>query len=642
MNENMKKAIIFLAILGAVGASYMLLKKDKNDDGVPAAIEQSKNIVEEKTEQASEELKSEEKKEEVEAVKEKTLDSDDAKQDEKESSEEGYTDKTVAAKVKGIDRDVTIKDVKDAADMLPPQMRQVPFATLYPVLVRQAVDFMILGHEARKEGYDKREDVLRSIEDRKRSIIVGAFLEKEVTEKVSEDTLRVKYEELKKMVPADEKEFEVAHILLKDEEAAKALIQEIKSGKTTFEASLEKSMDKKTKVDGGRIGYLKRVEVTPDFFDKVLVAKDGDVVAVPLTLGKAGSSVMKVLSRRPIEVPAFEKVKDDIRKAMMPELSQDVVKNIKSKVGLKLYNLEGKEIPERSEEELKKLDQEAPSPVDASTLSPDFVCAEFNGGKVYLKDVRETYKALPEMLRMLPLEKVYELILIRAVNERVLFAEAQKAGLVNDKKVIDQIAVDTKLIVQESYLKEKAEALVTETDLKSDYNATIKNMADKDEMEYRIRHIALKTENEAKDVLKRIKAGENFDDLVSLSIDDATKERKGEVGYVRKQQLPEDVAKDVSKATKGTLINKVLKFSDDLYSVMRVEDKRKVTPPTFEQMKDKLKNAMMAKKAVQVLENLREKYTISYQNIKGLPTSEQIEKVVKTINEQMNKVLESK
>jgi peptidyl-prolyl cis-trans isomerase C len=161
-------------------------------------------------------------------------------------------------------------------------------------------------------------------------------------------------------------------------------------------------------------------------------------------------------------------------------------------------------------------------------------------------------------------------------------------------------------------------------------------------MEYRVRHIATKTEDEAKDILKRLKAGEKFDDLVSLSVDEGTKELKGEVGYVRKQQLPEDVGTIVAKTTKGTLINKVLKFSDDLYSVMRVEDKRAVTPPTFEQMKENLKNAMMAKKAVHVLEELRETYKIVYQNVKGLPTSEQIEKVVKAINVKMNEVLETK
>jgi peptidyl-prolyl cis-trans isomerase C len=654
MNENMRKIVALGAVIAALGATYLIItKKEKAVEEIPAksekVIEAEQKPVLEKADEPSPEKKVEQKADaenapENKGAEEKGKDAQAEPQanDVKEVTSEDYNDTTIAAKIENINQDVTIKDVKDAADMLPPQMRQVPFATLYPVLVRQAVDFIILGHEAKKEGYDTKEDVLKSIKDRGRAVLVGAFLEKEVEAKVSEDTLKAKYEDLKKMIPADEKEFEVAHILVKDEATAKAIIKEIQDGKTTFADALEKSIDSKTKANGGRIGFLKRMEVAPDFFEKVIATKDGEVVNMPLTLGKAGSSIMKVISRRALEAPAFEKVKADIRKAMMPELSQDIVKQIKAKAGLKLFSLEGKEIPEKSEEELKKLDQQAPSAIDASTLSPDFVCAEFNGGKITLKDIRETYQALPEMLRMLPLEKVYELILIRAINERVLYAEAEKAGLEGDKKIQDQIATEKKLIIQEAYLKTKAEALITETDLKAEYNATIKNTADKNEMEYRVRHIATKTEEEAKDILKRLKAGENFDDLVSLSIDEGTKELKGDVGYVRKQQLPAEVGTIVAKTTKGTLINKVLKFSDDLYSVMRVEDKRTVTPPTFEQMKENLKNAMMAKKAVHVLEGLREKYKISYQNVKGLPTSDQIEKVVKAINVKMNEVLETK
>ena len=634
MSDNLKKILILIAAAVGVFIAYtVLIKEKKTEDGIITPIE--KDEPKKAEEVAPQETQPAAKADEQEKAS-------DEKKTEETAKDGEYTDATIAAKIEGINKDVKIKDVKNAANMLPPQMRQVPFTTLYPVLVRQAVDFVLLGHEARKEGYDKKPSVIQSISDRKRAIVVGVFLEKEVDQKVSDDVLRKKYEELKKMIPSDEKEFEIAHILLKDEADAKALIKEIKDGKTTFEKSLEKSLDKKTKVENGRIGFIKRMEVTPEFFEKVVETKDGGVVSIPLTLGKAGSSVIQVMSRRALEAPDFEKVRPDIKKAMMPELSQDIVKGIKAKAGLKLFNLEGKEIPERSEEELKKLDQEAPSPIDSSTLSPDFVCAEYNGGKIYLKDVRASYEALPEMLRLLPLEKVYELILLRVVNERILYKEAESAGVQNDKKVLDQIEVDTKLIIQEAFLKEKAEGLISETDLKAEYNATIKNTADKNEMEYRIRHIASATEEGAKEILKKIKNGEKFDDLVAQSTDEATKDRKGEVGYVRKNQLPADVAKVVSKATKGTLVNQVLKFSDDLYSVMRVEDKRAVTPPTFEQMKDKLKNAMLAKKAVQVLESLRSKYKVDYQNIKGLPSSEQIEKVVKAINVKMNEVLETK
>lgn len=635
MNQNMGKLLALLAVVGGLGAAYYfsMVKKDaaplehkvEEKKEEKAKAEAPKPLEEKKDAEEQKEHKAEEKKEEE-------------KVETPSSEAASYKDDTVAAKIDPLNKTVTIKDVKGASDMLPPQMRQVPFETLYPILVRQAVDFSILEEEAKKEGFNDKEDVKRSIKDRERAIVLSAFLEKEVESKVSEDTLKAKYEELKKMIPADEKEYEVAHILLKDEAAAKALIKDIKDGKTTFDASLEKSLDQKTKSEGGKIGYLRRMEVAPDFFEKVSSTKDGDVVSTPLNLGKA-ASVIRVVSKRNVQVPEFEKVKGDIRKALMPELSMDILKKIKADAGLKLFNLEGKEIPERTEEELKNLEHEAPSSVDSSKLSPDFVCAEFKDGKITLKDVKASYDSLPDVLKSLPFEKIYELVLIRVINERVLSTAAEKSGMNKDQKVLDQIKVEKKLIVQEAYLKSKAEEKVSETDIKTEYQAIVKNMADKNELEYRIRHIATKTEAEAKDILKKLKSGEKFDDLVSLTIDEPTKDKKGEVGYVRKQQLPPEAGDLIAKATKGTLINQVIKFGDEIYSVVRVEDKRPVTPPAFEQVKDRIKNSLTAKKAVVVLEDLRSKYKIEYQRIAGLPTPEQIEKVVKGVNEKMNEVL---
>lgn len=630
MDKNLSKVLLPLAVIAGLGAAYyfMMVKPSNQNDSIK--IEEKK---EESKKEETEQPKKEEPKKEEKAKEEESVSSD-----KKEEAGE-YKDESIAAEVNPIGKKITIKDVKAAAEMLPAQMRQVPFETIYPILLRQAIDFAILESEARKEGYDKKEEVKDAIKEKHKANMFAAYLENEVEKTVSEDKIKEKYEELKKMIPADEKEFEIAHILLKDEKSAKDLIQEIKSGKITFEAALEKSLDKKSKEEGGKIGYLRRMEVAPDFFEKVSSTKDGDVVALPLNLGKA-SSVIRVVSRRPVQVPEFEKIKGELRKSMMPELSMEIVKKLKAESNLKLFSLEGKEIPERTEEELKKQLEESASTVDASKLSPDFVCAEFKDGKVTLKDVKASYDSMPEVLKSMPLEKIYELILTRVVTEKILANAAEKSGVEKSDKVKAQNEVDNRLIVQEAYLKSKAEIKITETDLKTEYNTIVKSINDKNEMEYRIRHIAFKSEDEAKDAFKRLKAGEKFDDLVSLTVDEATKDKKGEVGYVRKQMLPAEVGDLVAKTTKGTMINQVVKLNDNLFSIIRVEDKRAVTPPTFEQMKDRLKVGLTGKKALSVIEDLRKNFTIKYFDLPKLPTGAQIEKMLHEISSKMSKVIE--
>ncbi|CAO5675808.1 MAG: Foldase protein PrsA [Holosporales bacterium] len=651
MNQNIAKMLAFIAVLGGLGgAYYVMMVKPKHEETIKADAE--KPAEEAKKEEHKEEPKSLEKAEETHALAETK--SEESKGEEKSSAESEqkaeepsqkseYTDDTLAAKVDGIDRKITIKDVKATADMLPPAMRQLDFKALYPILVRQAVDFVLMEQEAIKEGIDKKPEIVKAIADRKRAVVIAAYLEKEVKTKVSEETLKKKYEEIKKMIPENEKEYEIAHIVVKTEAEAKALIADIKANKITFDKALEKTLDERSKAKGGKIGYLKRMDITPEIFEKIEAAKDGDVLSTPLTLGKAGSSIFRVVSRRPLQVPEFEKIKDEIRNALLPELSLDLVKGMKTEAELKLFNLEGKEIPERTQEELNQdLKNDAPSSVDASKLSDDFICATYKDGKITLKDLKETYASLPEMFKMLPFEKIYELVLIRVCNDQIIAKAAEKSGILSDAKVQEKMKSEAKLVVQEAYLKAKAESEISETDMKAEYNAIVKNMSDKNEMEYRLRHIGFKTEEEAKAALKKLKAGDAFDKMVEVSIDESTKDKKGELGYARKSMLPQDIFEAISKTPKGTLVNQVCKLSDNMYSIMRVEDKRPVTPPTFEQLKDKIKNSLTAKKAALVLEKLRSKFKITYESIKGLPTAEEIEKIVKEINSKMNQEFSKK
>jgi len=194
-------------------------------------------------------------------------------------------------------------------------MREVPFQTIYPILLRQAVDMVILEHNAVKEGFDQKAEIKNAIAERKRTILIASFLEKEVDDKVSDDVLMKKYDDVKKMIPQDEKEFEIAHILLKTEAEAKKLIKEIESGKITFEKALEKTLDEKTKETGGKIGFLKRMEVQPELFEKISATKDNGVVSEPLNFGKMGSSVLRVLSSRPLSVPKFDDIKAELKKS---------------------------------------------------------------------------------------------------------------------------------------------------------------------------------------------------------------------------------------------------------------------------------------------------------------------------------------
>ena len=125
-------------------------------------------------------------------------------------------------------------------------------------------------------------------------------------------------------------------------------------------------------------------------------------------------------------------------------------------------------------------------------------------------------------------------------------------------------------------------------------------------MEVRLRHIMVKTKEEAEAVIKEIKNGKSFDELVKTkSIDDKTKEKKGEIGYVKRDDLPGEFGNVVFNAAKATLVPNPISLGKLGWSVVRVEDKRPIEPPKFEDVKGELQKIVESEKVIEVLDKLR-------------------------------------
>jgi peptidyl-prolyl cis-trans isomerase C len=531
-------------------------------------------------------------------------------------------DKMVAAEFPNGDK-LTIADVKATLNTLPPQLKDVPFTKLYEMLLRHAVDTKLISIEARKAGFDKKDDVKKAQDERKKALVLKTFLENEVKKTVTDADLENKYQELKKMVPENEQEYQVFHILVKEEAQAKKIIQDLRSGKRKFEDALSESVDKKTAAKGGELGWVGRLGMPPEMWAKVEKAKSNDIIDTPLNVGQLGYSILMVKDHRNVQIPAFADVKADLLKAMTPEFSIKVVKALKADLDVKIYGLDGKQIPEKSEEELRAaLEKDAPSTVDASKLDDNMTCVEFKGGKVTLKEVKESVKTLPQPLQNLPVEKIYELLVIRLLNNKVIEAASEKAGLDKDEELTKRIALDSESVLQNAYLEEEAGKLVTNEDLRSHYDKVVKAIAAKGEMEYRLRHILVGNLEDAKKLVKRIKSGESFDSMVSQSLDEASKESKGELGYVRRGMLPKELGDAIAKTPVGTMISEPLNLNGKGFSIMRVEDKRAVEAPKFEQVKAELERAQKAEKAIKVVEKLRAEHTVKRFGLDGKQLSD--------------------
>ncbi|MEY9977150.1 peptidylprolyl isomerase [Lysinibacillus sp. RC79] len=105
-------------------------------------------------------------------------------------------------------------------------------------------------------------------------------------------------------------------------------------------------------------------------------------------------------------------------------------------------------------------------------------------------------------------------------------------------------------------------------------------------------HILLEDEATAKDVLAKIKAGEDFKELAkTYSIDSSTNEDGGEIGYINRGQMDEKFEEAAFGLEKGS-VSDIVQTSDG-YHIIKVTEKVPAEEAVFEDIKDEVYATML-------------------------------------------------
>ncbi len=236
---------------------------------------------------------------------------------------------------------ITLKDVKEAVKTLPPQLKAAPFSEIFEPLALRLVDMKLILDAAKASGLEKEKTTVKKLEDVRSATLHKAFLDKKVVELVNDAMLKTKYQELMKLLPKNQMEVRLRHVMVKTKEEAEEVIKDIKSGKSFDDLVKAKSIDDKTKEKKGEIGYVKRDELPADFANVVFSAAKATLVPNPISLGKLGWSVVRVEDKRPIEPPKYDEVKGELQKIVEQEKIVEVLEKLRVDSGVKAFDMNG-------------------------------------------------------------------------------------------------------------------------------------------------------------------------------------------------------------------------------------------------------------------------------------------------------------
>ncbi len=229
----------------------------------------------------------------------------------------------------------------------------------------------------------------------------------------------------------------------------------------------------------------------------------------------------------------------------------------------------------------------AAAPAPAPGGADDTVAAVVNGQKIYRSEAMAVYQGLPEQYKKLPPEALYGQIVERLVERKLLAQAAVKAGYANSPDVKRRIEADREQILQEAYLVNQVESQLTDAKLKEAYDKKV--AAASHEEEVHARHILLKSEKDAKEVIAELDKGADFATLAKTRSTGPTAANGGDLGFFTRNQMVKEFADAAFKLKPGEYTHTPV-HSQFGWHVIKVEARRAAKVPSFEESKDELKD----------------------------------------------------
>ncbi len=195
------------------------------------------------------------------------------------------------------------------------------------------------------------------------------------------------------------------------------------------------------------------------------------------------------------------------------------------------------------------------------------------------------------------------------VTNEVLYQDAVKKGVDKSADVQAQLDAAKQQIVVSTYVNNFVKANpVSDADVQKEYDRVIKaNFAGK---EYHARHILVKTEAEANDILAQLKKGKKFDDLAKAkSIDTQSGAQGGDLGWSSPTNYVPEFSAAMTKLTKGQITQTPVKTQFG-YHIIKLEDVRDAKAPPLDQVKGEISQQLERQKVEKMVSDLRAKATV--------------------------------
>jgi len=244
---------------------------------------------------------------------------------------------------------------------------------------------------------------------------------------------------------------------------------------------------------------------------------------------------------------------------------------------------------------------------DTKQANEDKPVAVVNGTVLTSQDLNTFTRALSASRgnHQLPPEEALNTL----IDRELLFQDAIAKGLDKRPDVIHEINNQKQALLANVDINEVLHSQpITEQELRKVFEERVLPALKGNE--FKARHILVKTEGEAKDIISQLDKGADFSTLAkSKSIDTGSAVKGGDLGWFSPNQMVPEFSQATATLAKGKYTEVPIKTQFGWHIIL-LDDSRPMTPPKFDDVKGQLEGLVQNQRLSEYVSALRKKAKI--------------------------------
>jgi len=240
----------------------------------------------------------------------------------------------------------------------------------------------------------------------------------------------------------------------------------------------------------------------------------------------------------------------------------------------------------------------------AETKSDETVAiASINGVTITQQEVKHFMSI---QSKPVPAERALQEIM----NIELLVQDAKNQGMMKDENLLLEIKRTTSGLIASHYLQTHLANLnISDEQLKARYNRDY--VENNQGMEYNANHILVKTEDEAKAIIKQLDSGAEFTKLAKELSTGPSGKNGGALGWFKSTDMVAPFSQATMQLNKGQHSTQAVK-SQFGFHVIKLNETRSIQAPSFESVSKKLSSAIAADEISKIMNKLHNSATIEF------------------------------